>query len=72
VHNRDPNRSVFAWIEQEQARVVCKDRQNCEAWSACREKLKAAFTESQTKRQYTRQDWYNALNEVAKAFEAVK
>jgi len=72
VHNSDPNRSIFAWIEQEKLRIACKDRETCEAWKACREKLKAAFNESQTKRQYTRQDWYNALNEAAKGFEAVK
>jgi hypothetical protein len=70
--NNDPARSISAWIAQEQSKIPCTDKATCDAWKACREKVKQAFFASQSSRQYTRQDWFNALNEVSKAFEAVK
>lgn len=72
AHDKDPNRSVRAWMLQQFGTIQCVDDATCKAWAAWRSKVDEAFRVSQTKRQYTRQDWFNALNEVMKALEAVK
>lgn len=71
-HNNDPNRSVHAWRRQQLGLVQCSDPETCRAWDTWKTKVDEAFRVSQTKRQYTRQDWYSAFNEVAKALEAVR
>ena len=55
-------RSVFRWI---------KDRTSAHGdWSQWRAKLDAAFNASQLARQFSREDWFAALNEVSQALEA--
>ena len=66
---KNPDRSVIAWLAQQQASTTLADRA---AWTTWKLKLREAFTASQNARQYTREDWYNAFNEVATALEAVK
>jgi len=72
VHNNDPNRSVMAWIKQQYSLTVCTDVETCKQWEVWKRKVAEAFTESQKKRAFTRNDWYSALNEVANALGQVK
>jgi hypothetical protein len=71
-HNNDPNRSVLAWIKQEQDKMVCTDPAICQQWAAWHVKIADAFRVSQTKRQFTRDDWFAAFEEVSKALRAVR
>ena len=58
----DP-RSVFRWIRD-------RTSEHGGDWSPWRAKLDEAFRASQLARQYSREDWYAALNEVSQALEA--
>lgn len=71
-HASDPNRSVMAWIAQETAAVQCTNEQVCQQWSAWRSVMAQALRDSQNKRQFTRQDWFNAFGEISQALQAVK
>lgn len=55
--------SVFRFIQTEIGRLNNQD------WKQWRVELDRAFYLSQTNRQFSRQDWYAALNEVAEALE---
>ena len=68
----DPNRSVLAWIRQQQERVPCTDESACQQWKVWRDKVGVALLESQRKRQFTRQDWFNAFNEISRALGAAQ
>lgn len=57
------SRSVFRWIK-DQTTSVTGD------WSPWQGRLDEAFLASQLARQYTREDWFAALNEVSQALEA--
>lgn len=70
--SNDPNRSVLAWIRQQQELVQCTDEATCEAWKVWRDKVGLALVESQKKRQFTKQDWFNALNEISSAVRMQK
>ena len=72
VHAKDPNRSVLAWITQQYGLIQCTDAAVCKQWAEWRSAVSAALIESQKKRAYTKQDWYNAFIEIATALEAVK
>jgi hypothetical protein len=72
AHNNDPNRSIHAWRRQQLSLVQCTDQETCKAWEIWKIKVDEAIRSSQTKRQYTRQEWYSAINEVAKALEVSK
>lgn len=67
AQSRDPNRSVLAWLVQQQGLVQCTDQVICDQWAAWRQKVSVALIESQKRRQFTRQDWYNAFNEISRA-----
>ena len=70
--NNNPDSSVFAWLRQQSATVQCTDQQSCQQWEAWRTAISQALLESQRKRQFTRQDWFNALNEISQALRLVK
>ena len=62
---------VLADINATIAGRQCSDQAKCEAWGAWKLKLNEAFKASQAKRgNYSREDWYKALTEVATALEA--
>jgi len=63
-----PN-SVFGWLAEQMNNYPCPDPETCNQWKEWRNKVNAAFVESQKKTQYTREDWYSAFNEVANALE---
>ena len=65
----DPDRSVLKWIAVELERLPCKTRESCQKFKAWRVSLNQAVVESQKSRQYTRQDWFNAFNEIAGAIK---
>ncbi len=72
AHARDPNRSVTAWLDREMALIKCVDQAKCAQWGTWRTKVAAAFVDSQKARgSYTREDWFQAFNEVAAALEKV-
>jgi hypothetical protein len=62
----------MAWINQQYGLVQCPDIEVCKVWASWRTKVSAAMLESQKKRAFTAQDWFNAFNEVAQALEAIK
>lgn len=72
AHSTDPNRSVLAWIAQQQSMVQCPDPTTCEQWKRWQKAVSDALVASQKSRQYTRQDWYNALNEISRGVGAVR
>ncbi len=72
THYNDPSRSIPAWIKSEQAKITCPDVATCQQWEQWRIKVNEAFRQSQMKRQFTRDDWYAAFNEVVQALGAVK
>jgi hypothetical protein len=72
AHYNDPARSIPAWIKSEQSKIVCPDVATCQQWEQWRIKVNEAFRQSQMKRQFTRDDWYAAFNEVVAALGAVK
>lgn len=72
TQSRDPNRSVLAWLRQQQELIPCTDQATCQQWSVWREKVGLALVESQKRRQFTRQDWYNAFNEISRAVGMVR
>ena len=61
----DPESNVFAWLEQQAAEMQCPDEQTCKQWAKWRVEMGKAFAESQTKRQYKREDWFRAFLEIA-------
>jgi len=67
AHSKDPSRSVIAWINQQYDSVQCPDLATCRQWTLWKQKVSEALVESQKNRQFTRQDWFNALNEISKA-----
>ncbi len=71
-HASDPNRSIMAWITQQYGLVQCPDVETCKQWSKWKADVRDAFLASQANRQFTRQDWYAAFNEVCKALAEVK
>lgn len=72
VANKDPNKCVLAWMDQQIKQIPCKDEQTCKKWAAWNAAMRAAFDVSQSKKQFTRADWYAAFNEVSSALRAVK
>lgn len=70
--NKNPNKSVLAWMDQEIKKIPCKDEATCKRWASWCATVRAAFDASQAKRQFTRADWYAAFNEVSDALKAVK
>jgi len=65
----DPNRNVLKWISVELESYPCSDPESCKRFAAWRKSLNEAILESQHNRQYTRQDWFNAFNEISKAVQ---
>jgi hypothetical protein len=70
--NNNPERSVNAWIRQQLTAVQCPDVATCQAWTKWREQVNLAVMESQRKRQFSRQDWWNVFNEISTALSMVK
>jgi len=65
--SKDPNKSVLAWMDQEQKKIPSTAK-----WDEWKVVMRTAFLESQRNRQFTRGDWYSAFNEVKDALRAVK
>ena len=70
AHSRDPNRSLMAWISQQYDLVQCRDQATCAQWSQWQRSISAALVNSQTRRQFTRDDWFAALNEISRGVAA--
>jgi len=64
----EPN-SVFGWMAEVMDAYPCPNPEICAQWKSWREKVNQAFIASQKARQYTRDDWFAAFNEVATALE---
>jgi len=64
----EPN-SVFFWLSQQMDEYPCPSPEICAEWKTWRAKVSAAFVMSQGQRQYTREDWFAAFNEVVIALE---
>lgn len=65
--------AIVATINTQFANKQCVDRVTCEAWSAWKVKVDAALTAEQKRRRvFTREDWYQALVEIANALEQLK
>jgi hypothetical protein len=62
--NSNPDRSVIAWLDQQ--RNAFTSAKEWDVWAAT---VKKALVLSQSTRQFTKTDWYNAFNEVANALE---
>lgn len=67
AHSKDPSRSINAWILQQYDTLQCPDPETCKQWTVWKQKVSDALLESQKNRQFTRQDWFNAFNEISKA-----
>jgi len=66
----DPAKSVLAWVVQQQNNVQSSNKAGWDKW---RQVMSDALRESQIKqKQYTREDWFAALNEISKGLEAIK
>lgn len=59
VHNSDPNRSIMAWIGVQYASLPS-------SWTEWKNGVREALIASQKKRPYSRQDWYNAFQEISR------
>lgn len=70
THSKDPGRSVTAWITQQYGLVQCADQSTCDKWVEWQSAVADALVESQQRRQFTRDDWYAAFNEIATALKA--
>lgn len=66
-------KSIMKEIDTKFANKSCKDQATCQQWEKWRTLLYANLIAEQNKRKtFSSQDWYKALNEIAKALEAVK
>jgi len=64
---------VLKLIDVQFTTKQCTSKEACEKWDVWKREVSSAILKEQTNRgQFTRQDWYSALNEIAKALEAVK
>ena len=64
---------VLKLIDVQFATKQCTSKEVCEKWDVWKQEVSSAILKEQTNRgQFTRQDWYSALNEISKALEAVK
>jgi hypothetical protein len=60
-------------ISTQFANKQCKDKETCEQWEKWRVAVSSALVAEQIKRKtFTRDDWFKALSEIAKALEAAK
>lgn len=64
---------VLKLIDVQFATKQCTSKEACEKWDVWKRDVSSAILKEQTNRgQFTRQDWYSALNEICKALESVK
>jgi hypothetical protein len=65
----NPDKNLLAWIVVQQKSVSTS---NAEGWKAWHLAINAALIAAQTKTQFSREDWFAALNEISLALEKVK
>jgi hypothetical protein len=65
--DKNPDRSVIAWLDQQRNAFT-----SAKKWDIWAERVKQALVNSQIEREYKKDDWYAAFNEVAAALEMVK
>lgn len=64
---------VLKLIDVQFTTKQCTSKEACEKWDVWKREVSSAILKEQTNRgQFTRQDWYSALNEISKALEFVK
>jgi len=67
----NPN-SVFLWVRNQLEAYPCPDPETCKQWTQWRADIAEAFILSQQARQYSRETWYAAFNEIANALKVKK
>jgi hypothetical protein len=65
----NPDKNLLAWIILQQKSV---NTSNADGWKAWHKAINEALVESQKKTQFSREDWFSALNEISQALEKVK
>lgn len=69
IYSKDPNRNVMAWIGKQYSLIQCRDQETCKQWATWRNELSNAMRANYANNQWTRQEWYQAFNEVAAALK---
>tara|TARA_R110002167_G_C12684414_1_gene651760 strand:- start:1023 stop:1796 length:774 start_codon:yes stop_codon:yes gene_type:complete len=64
-----PETNVFSWLNAQAQAMQCPDVETCKQWATWRQAVGEAFQESQSTRQFSKADWYKALNEIAGSLE---